>query len=170
MNDCIGILYSGSEFMDLSGFLILAPLYELVLSNRIAIEPGHCSLIDAFGAVAFDASRASVCAAARAPPAVVVRRRDRLQLRSRCVDTDARSGAALLGLLLPRSATHAMGPCRMLASLILLLADSLAVAAAAAAAAAAGGGAAAGAAAAGEFASHAEPRWSLAFQPSEHIA
>ncbi len=61
---------------------------------------------------------------------------------------DARSGAALLGLLLPRSATHAMGPCRMVASLILLLADSLAVAAAAAAAAAGGAGAAAAAAAA----------------------
>ena len=25
MNDCIGILYSDSEFMDLTGFLILAP-------------------------------------------------------------------------------------------------------------------------------------------------
>ena len=28
MNDCIGILYSDSEFMDLSGSLILAPLQQ----------------------------------------------------------------------------------------------------------------------------------------------
>ena len=31
MNDCIGILYSDSEFMDLTGTLILAP-------------PGYCSV------------------------------------------------------------------------------------------------------------------------------
>eukprot|EP01043_Picozoa_sp_COSAG02_P062381 COSAG02_NODE_8591_length_2511_cov_9.911277_3_plen_60_part_00 len=28
MTDCIGILYSDSEIMDLTGFLILAPLYN----------------------------------------------------------------------------------------------------------------------------------------------
>jgi hypothetical protein len=38
MTGCIGILYSDSEFMDLTGFLILAPpvpiLYDVTCMNR----------------------------------------------------------------------------------------------------------------------------------------
>jgi hypothetical protein len=40
MNDCIGILYSDSEFMDLAGFLILAPPVGKHTPHLAVFDPG----------------------------------------------------------------------------------------------------------------------------------